>query len=123
MMKKLLLIVVLSIVLRPAFPLMDYAVNYDYIRKELCVNRDKTVMGCNGKCYLMKQLAAASESEKPASTDKKHHGFEKTDLFFYFETSKTEQQLTRSFHAPDLFHEALWGIPAAESLLRPPIVS
>lgn len=39
-------------------------------------------MGCNGKCYLMKELAKASESEKPISSDKKHATTETTDLFF-----------------------------------------
>lgn len=38
-------------------------------------------MGCNGKCYLMKELAKASETEKPQSSDKKHHLSETTDLF------------------------------------------
>lgn len=37
-------------------------------------------MGCNGKCYLMKELAKASETEKPQSSDKKHLT-ETSDLF------------------------------------------
>lgn len=37
-------------------------------------------MGCNGKCYLMKELAKASETEKPQSSDKKHLA-ETSDLF------------------------------------------
>ena len=38
-------------------------------------------MGCNGKCYLMKELAKASETEKPLSSDKKHLSVETSDLF------------------------------------------
>lgn len=38
-------------------------------------------MHCNGKCHLMKELAKASESEKPLSQDKKHSTTEITDLF------------------------------------------
>ena len=52
-------------------PVVEYIVNYDYISKVLCVNKAKPQMHCNGKCHLMKKLAAASENEKPASSDKK----------------------------------------------------
>jgi hypothetical protein len=33
-----------------------YQYNLDYIKKELCVNKDKPKMNCNGKCYLAKQI-------------------------------------------------------------------
>jgi hypothetical protein len=122
-MKNLLLIVAFSILLRPAFPLLDYAVNYDYIRKELCVNRDKIVMGCNGKCYLMKQLAAASEQDKPASTDKKHHSLEKTDLFFYCEKPSAGPSFANNFKQAFSFCDPIYSVPDAGSVFRPPIVS
>jgi len=38
-------------------------------------------MHCNGKCHLMKELAKASDAEKPLSQDKKHSVTEVTDLF------------------------------------------
>nr|WP_255749311.1 hypothetical protein [Gramella crocea] len=54
---------------RPLWPLVEYAVNYDYIVDKLCENKDKPEMECNGKCYLTKQLAeeAAGEKEDPYS--------------------------------------------------------
>lgn len=57
-------------VLKPALPVIEYIVNYEYISKVLCVNKDIPKMHCNGKCHLMKELAKASENEKPIS-DKK----------------------------------------------------
>ena len=39
-------------------------------------------MHCNGKCHLMKELAKASESEKPISSDKKQVLLESEVLFF-----------------------------------------
>jgi hypothetical protein len=42
--------------IQPALPVIDYLVNYNYIVKELCENRDKPVLACNGKCYLEKQV-------------------------------------------------------------------
>ena len=60
-----------AVVLKPIFPLVDYAVNYNYIAKVLCVNKTKPTLKCNGKCHLMKELTKAAESEKPISSDKK----------------------------------------------------
>lgn len=42
--------------LRPVAPFIDYALNYDYISKVLCINKDKPKTKCNGKCYLMQEL-------------------------------------------------------------------
>lgn len=66
---------------KPVMPVFEYVFNYEYITTELCVNKDNYVMGCDGKCYLVKQLAKASESEKPLSSDKKHVTTETSDLF------------------------------------------
>lgn len=33
-----------------------YQYNIDFIKKELCVNKNKPQMNCNGKCYLAKQI-------------------------------------------------------------------
>lgn len=41
---------------RPITPIIEYYANYDYIATELCENRDKPFLECNGKCYLEKQL-------------------------------------------------------------------
>jgi len=57
--------------LKPALPVIDYVVNYEYISKVLCVNKAKPKLQCNGKCHLMKELAKSSESEAPISSDKK----------------------------------------------------
>ncbi len=61
---------------------MDYVVNYEYITKVLCVNKAKPKLQCNGKCHLMKELAKASESEKPISSNKKIVTQELEVLFF-----------------------------------------
>lgn len=70
-MKKAVLILALFLLLKPIFPVIDYVVNYDYISKVLCINKEKPKLNCNGKCYLMKELAKNSESENPVSNNKK----------------------------------------------------
>lgn len=68
--------------LKPILPVIEYAVNYDYISKVLCVNKEKPKLQCNGKCHLTKELAKASENEKPISSDKKVASHEFETLFF-----------------------------------------
>lgn len=79
--KKVALILILALFLKPFFPVIEYVVNYEYISKVLCENKDKPVMHCNGKCYLMKELAKASDAEKPNSTEKKTNTPPMHDLF------------------------------------------
>jgi len=53
-------------VFRPAFPILDYIWHYDYIKNELCVNKDRPELACNGKCHLRAQLAQ-TQNEAPKS--------------------------------------------------------
>lgn len=69
-MKFTVAVIVLAVFLRPVLPVVGYVINYDYIVKELCENREKPQLHCNGKCQLMKELAKASEEEKPVSQKK-----------------------------------------------------
>jgi len=57
--------VILTIALRPVLPLINYAVNYDYIVKNLCENRNVPQSTCKGKCYVEKELA---KTEKQSNT-------------------------------------------------------
>src|SRR5690606_413609 len=41
-----------------------YQLNKDYIVAELCENKDKPELNCEGKCYLTKQLKQADSQEK-----------------------------------------------------------
>jgi hypothetical protein len=47
-----------------------YQVNRDFIAKNLCVNRDKPMLNCNGQCYLSKQLKAAEEKEQKSNSER-----------------------------------------------------
>lgn len=49
--------------LRPISPFVEYVINYDYIAKVLCINKEKVEMDCNGKCYVMKQLKQQQEED------------------------------------------------------------
>ncbi|MEA1785232.1 hypothetical protein U1E44_03945 [Arenibacter sp. GZD96] len=53
--------VLLLLLAKPFWPIAEYIVNFDYIVNVLCENKDNAKLQCDGKCYLMKKLAQASE--------------------------------------------------------------
>ena len=52
----LLLNLYLLVLVSPSVPILEYLINYNYIVNELCENRNKPVLTCNGKCYLVDQV-------------------------------------------------------------------
>lgn len=56
--------------LRPIVPVIDYNLNYDYIAKILCINKDEPELKCNGKCQLAKEIKKTipinDQNEQPA---------------------------------------------------------
>lgn len=71
----LLLFCSVSVNLSGVFVFAGYEMNRGYIATELCVNRDKPEMHCNGRCYLMRKLKQAQEKEQ-----KQEHQFQKIQL-------------------------------------------
>jgi hypothetical protein len=92
--KKIVIIVVLALILKPIFPVIDYVVNYHYIATVLCENKSKPELKCCGKCHLKKELAKASEGEKPNSSDKKDTVKQEVEVLFF---QKIESFVTASF--------------------------
>ena len=80
-MKTVTLFLALFMLLKPTIPFVEYAAFYDYIKNELCVNKETPEMGCNGKCYLKKELAKASDSEK--SSDKNQSSATEHQVVFF----------------------------------------
>ena len=60
----LLLLCSVSMNLSGLFVFAGFEINSSYIAKELCVNKNKPELHCNGKCFLMKKLKLAEEKEK-----------------------------------------------------------
>ena len=84
-MKRILILIAFAVLLKPVFPVLEYIVNYDYISKVLCENKAKPELKCNGKCHLMKELAKASENEKPLNSDKKEVSKNEIEILFFKE--------------------------------------
>ena len=118
----LLLNIYLLAMFQPMYPVVEYVVNYDYIVDQLCENRDRPVMACNGKCYLGKQLQEGQESSGdptrplPPSVD-----FEKLTVTGpeEFDYSLLEWDLLNS---KDGFRPVELPMIFNDPLLRPPIL-
>ncbi len=63
----LLIFCSLSASLSSLFVFAGFEMNLGYIAKELCVNKNKPQLHCNGKCYLMRKLKQAEEKEQKQS--------------------------------------------------------
>lgn len=75
-MKTLGVIIVMICLLMQTFSkgvvLLEYRLNKDFIAKNLCENRSRPKMKCNGRCQLMKQWKAEddrSASEKASKSN------------------------------------------------------
>ena len=74
-MKKIVAICVLLGILLQTFNqvviVAQYYANKDYIAKNLCENRDKPMMHCDGKCCLKKKLAKEAKDQAPSPRNQK----------------------------------------------------
>lgn len=91
-MRKALLIIVTVILIRPVVPVLDYLIDYDYIATVLCINKDKPELACNGKCYLMKEMAKVAEDQ---SNDMAKKLCSLSFAFFYYTDDGEEIVFTK----------------------------
>ena len=123
-MKKLLIIVALVMLAKPILPVADYIINYDYISKVLCENKAEPELKCNGKCQLMKELAKASEQEKPITPVKKIQAQETEVLFFQeIQPLLTRQTFFQHKNAIGNHYVNLYFHLACGSVFHPPTFS
>ena len=60
----ILLVALISANFSRYFVYAGFELNRNYIAAKLCENRDKPWLHCNGRCYFMKKIKQAQESEK-----------------------------------------------------------
>lgn len=89
--------------IRPTFPFFNYAINYDYIAEVLCINKEKEVLLCNGKCQLTKEIL---ENEPEGTSEYPQISFEKFPNLF-LEKQKGLQFKQLSYTIQLLFYNPL----------------
>ena len=62
----LLMLLILAQSFGKCFVVIEYNLNKDFIARNLCINKAKPKLHCNGKCQMMKKLA---EEENQNSTN------------------------------------------------------
>jgi len=60
--------------------IIEFDIYRNYIAKNLCENRYRPQLHCNGKCLLMKKMAAEENQSSPAGTLKLN-----TETFLFFD--------------------------------------
>ncbi len=97
-------------------PYIEYEINKEYIVNNLCENRDKPMMNCQGKCYLKKQVKKAQQQEK------KHFPFitsENTLLFYFLPNNIEEINIFKNSLDINSYLN-LYSFIFIEELLKPP---
>lgn len=99
-----------------------YQANKDYVAKELCVNKDKPQMHCNGKCYLKKQLQKvdkeqSGDKEQPVKSQKSE-----LPVFIVTEGQLIPYISTSSEVKKHSKYIALKGVDPLRSIFHPPPV-
>lgn len=95
----------------------SYYLNKTYISQELCVNKAKPRVQCNGKCYLKKQLKKEEDRHKDSPVQQ-----EKLPDLFWIEHDNVEKPFYAAiiaeeivpylFHYQYLFYSYLFHPPA-----------
>jgi hypothetical protein len=94
-----------AFLLQPASKLLilaHYELNREFIAQNLCENRSKPMLHCNGKCHLKKQLQKEDRKETPFAGLKEKPALQffaqkKVTLFFYVFADEAEQHFNYLF--------------------------
>ena len=101
------LLIIVSLLVRPIVPFIDYLINRDYIAQNLCVNRDVPDSCCKGKCYLKKQLSKESEKKEAEPNAPKKKQLSKDMPEFFSMLSAVSLLNAGNWHYPVLSDKGL----------------
>jgi len=96
-----------------------YNINIEYIITELCENKDKPELKCNGKCYLKKKLGKANEAEKQTA------GILKQSEFPVFISTSYNPEILRHIEVTILpgYIKNLYSLSLSKAIFHPPSLS
>lgn len=80
---------------KPVQTILHFTQNQEQIAEELCENKEKEELECNGKCYLMKELANEVEDDQTLNSEDNSKPFKKD--------SKSQQKQKDYERLEDLF--------------------
>ncbi len=93
--------------LKPVLPVLSYVLNYQYIVENLCINREKPKLACEGKCHLAKEIAKEVENEQSTKESSKKEAKVFFESVYYLPSIATAvstfsavQNATKSYFRP-----------------------
>lgn len=111
------------VVFRPLMPLVEYAVNYDYISEVLCVNKSNIELHCNGKCYLKNELAKTNDTDSSPLNKTKNSGQKLLDIYVLPEITEINKTGNVFFSNSDFLYETAYSFLFLNPIFRPPVFS
>lgn len=103
--------------------LISFELNKRYIAENLCENRAKPELKCNGKCFLQKKLKETEDSEKNNSQKS-----EQKDLNFFSIEPPAKLSLeiclfSDSVSKPGTYYNSVYFFTNLAAVFRPPQLS
>jgi hypothetical protein len=102
------------------FVCAGFELNHKYVAENLCINKDRPWLHCNGHCYFMKKIKQAEENEKKQA---------EKDNLSRLEISFFQESFTFKFHEPVNLESTVNSFPRythyytnryIETIFRPP---
>lgn len=120
-MNRCILILALILLFKPVLPVLGYLMNYEYIAKELCINKNDPGLHCSGKCQLKSELAKASDTPQNGMHDKKVKTAESELLFIHdLPAYVFEKQAITTTRTCDTYQD-MFSPVVCNAIFHPPI--
>lgn len=113
------LYIIFTIAIRPVLPVLSYAVNYEYIVKNECINKAKPQQTCNGRCFLEKELAKTEKQSQQITTKSNFIDFFLTNEILLSPTA-LPQCIVELLHFSELKNQHLSSF--TDDIFHPPLV-
>lgn len=121
-LKKIVAILVLVGILLQTFNqvviVAQFYANRAYIAKNLCENKDKPQMHCEGQCCLKKRLAQEAKQQAPGSSEQKT----KEEVLLFYSVANFDIVHQTTFYVSQVFvhYDELFTASYAASIFHPP---
>ncbi|WP_254070998.1 hypothetical protein [Pedobacter sp. L105] len=116
----LLLVTLISSTCSMFFVYAGFEMNRKYIAENLCINRDKPWLHCDGKCYLMNKVKQAEKNEKKQEAK---DNLTKMEVSFFQESHRIAftEPIILEVHKSIFTHYAYqYSSSYIEAIFRPP---
>ncbi|UMQ40231.1 hypothetical protein MKS83_12565 [Chryseobacterium sp. Y16C] len=111
----------LFVVFRPLVPLVEYAVNFEYISEVLCINKSNPELHCNGKCYLSKEIAKTNDTDSSPLNKTKNSGQKLLDIYVLPEITEITAAEKKIFSNSNFLYKTAYSFLFLKHIFRPPV--